>query len=329
MILTNVELLESLSLDNQLMRLTFDDGADHAYIIWNHANLLQYLNDEVIATFRQDMYNGVISKFVNTLAAVSTVQTLSREEGIKLYTDVSDSHCTVRFKDIADGSSVANAIVYCTDIRFDSSARAEWADLTIMDQARKIAQLRIFSPDSNSKDLVGRYIMCNIRRNRYGFSTDSVVTVDSAFPYSPDVEVSERYITNAFADSPDVLRLLADSRFIEFAKQMMDLEPGYILVRLAIELDIASELVNITKDIDVGVLKRCLLVDKFRVFNQASPLKRDIINFVTASKYVFEKKGEVLRTLYSDDESFTKERLMFQKVCDMADTIINIKKGRV
>ena len=68
--LTKIELLESYATEQQLMRLTFDEGKDSAYIIWSHANLVQYLNDEVIATFRQDMYNGSIAKFVNTIAKV-------------------------------------------------------------------------------------------------------------------------------------------------------------------------------------------------------------------------------------------------------------------
>ena len=145
--LTHIELLESLGNEQQLMRLTFDGGKDSAYIIWSHANLMQYLNDEVIATFRQDMYNGAVVKFVNTLASVGVVHTLERSDNVKLYVDVTDNHSNIRFKEIEDGGTAVNAIVYVVDIRFDSSARADWADITVMDQARKLAQLRIFSPD--------------------------------------------------------------------------------------------------------------------------------------------------------------------------------------
>ena len=224
--LTKIELLESYATEQQLMRLTFDEGKDSAYIIWSHANLVQYLNDEVIATFRQDMYNGSIAKFVNTIAKVGVVHTLERSNNVKLYVDVTDNHSNIRFKEIEDGGTAVNAIVYVTDIRFDSSARAEWADLTVMDQARKIAQLRIFSPDSKIQDFKGRYVMCDIRKNRYGLSTDSVVTVDNAFPFSPEVEISERFLMDAFAEDADILTLLAETKFADFAKKVVDLEPG-------------------------------------------------------------------------------------------------------
>ena len=311
------------------MRLTFDEGKDSAYIIWSHANLVQYLNDEVIATFRQDMYNGSIAKFVNTIAKVGVVHTLERSNNVKLYVDVTDNHSNIRFKEIEDGGTAVNAIVYVTDIRFDSSARAEWADLTVMDQARKIAQLRIFSPDSKIQDFKGRYVMCDIRKNRYGLSTDSVVTVDNAFPFSPEVEISERFLMDAFAEDADILTLLAETKFADFAKKVVDLEPGYILVRLAIELDVASELANLVKEVDVDLIKRCLLIEKFNVFQQTSPYRNDIVTFVTASRYKFDHKNEVLLTLYSDEEKFSMERVVLKQVREMADTIINVKKGLI
>ena len=327
--LTKIELLESYATEQQLMRLTFDEGKDSAYIIWSHANLVQYLNDEVIATFRQDMYNGTISKFVNTIAKVGVVHTLERSNNVKLYVDVTDNHSNIRFKEIEDGGTAVNAIVYVTDIRFDSSARAEWADLTVMDQARKIAQLRIFSPDSKIQDFKGRYVRCDIRKNRYGLSTDSVVTVDNAFPFSPEVEISERFLMDAFAEDADILTLLAETKFADFAKKVVDLEPGYILVRLAIELDVASELANLVKEVDVDLIKRCLLIEKFNVFQQTSPYRNDIVTFVTASRYKFDHKNEVLLTLYSDEEKFSMERVVLKQVREMADTIINVKKGLI
>ena len=327
--LTKIELLESYATEQQLMRLTFDEGKDSAYIIWSHANLVQYLNDEVIATFRQDMYNGTIAKFVNTIAKVGVVHTLERSNNVKLYVDVTDNPSNIRFKEIEDGGTAVNAIVYVTDIRFDSSARAEWADLTVMDQARKIAQLRIFSPDSKIQDFRGRYVMCDIRKNRYGLSTDSVVTVDNAFPISPEVEISERFLMDAFAEDADILTLLAETKFADFAKKVVDLEPGYILVRLAIELDVASELANLVKEVDVDLIKRCLLIEKFNVFQQTSPYRNDIVTFVTASRYKFDHKNEVLLTLYSDEEKFSMERVVLKQVREMADTIINVKKGLI
>ena len=169
--------------------------------------------------------------------------------------------------------------------------------------------------------------MCDIHRNKYGLSTETLVTVDSAFPYSPEVEISEKFLMSAFADAPDILTLLADSKFIEFAKNVVDLEPGYILVRLAIELDISSEMANLMREVDTDLIKRCLLIEKFSVFQQNSPYQKEIVTFVTASKYKFEKKSEVLLTLYSNDSRFDVDRAILHKVKDLADAVVRLKKG--
>ena len=123
--------------------------------------------------------------------------------------------------------------------------------------------------------------------------------------------------------------MLSDTRFVDFAKKVVDLEPGYILVRLAVELDIASEMANLVKEVDTNLLKRCLLIEKFNVFQQASPYKNDIVTFVTASKYRFERKNDVLLTLYSEDERYSMERVLLSQVKEMANTVVKIKKGLI
>ena len=109
----------------------------------------------------------------------------------------------------------------------------------------------------------------------------------------------------------------------------MDLEPGYILVRLALELDIASELSNLVKEVDTNLIMRCLLLEKFGLFQQTSPYRAEIVTFITASKYRFNRKNEVLLTLYSEDERFSMERIILRQVREMADTIIKVKKGLI
>ena len=327
MILTRIELLDSYSEEQQLMHLTFDEGKDTAYIIWSHANLIQYLNDEVVATFRTDMYNGRAEKFVNTLARVGVIHTLEKENNVKLYVDVTDNHSNVRFKEIEDGGTAVDAVVYVVDMRFDSSARAEWVDLTVMDQARKLAQLRIFSPDNKTAALKGRYVMGTIRRTKYGLSAESVITVDSAFPYSPEVEISERFILDAFAEDSEMLNLLSATNFVTFAKKHVDLEPGYVLVRLALELDIASELNNLMREVDTALIKRALLLEKFFVFQEESPFTSEIINFVKISQQNFRGKNDVLLLLFGTGTEYAEEKLMLHTIKDTVNTVIKVKKG--
>lgn len=329
MILTKVDKIEELSGGLDLCFLEFDGGKDSAYIIWNYTNMLQYLEGEVIATFRQDMYKGVIQKFVNTLARVGVVHTLERDDNIKLYVDKPDNQCSISFKDIPEGNTMVCCTVYVIAVENDSSARATWVDFTIQDRDRKLAKLRMFNPSTNMEEFVGRYIMCDIRHNKYGFSTESVVTVDATFPYSPEVAIAEDFILKTFADDKEVLGILDNSGFLKFGKRNVTEEPGYILVRLAMELDYANELANLTKEVDIKMVRRALLFNKFSILNEQSPYHSDIVKYAMASRFKFDGSREVLMIEFSDAPEYAKERVMFNSIREFIDNVIKIKKGLV
>lgn len=327
--LTKVDLVEHFQQEIDMCRIEIDNGSDSAYIIWNYTNLLTYLGEEIICTFRQDIYRGTPAKFVNTLAKVGVVHTLEREDNIKLYVDKLDNHCTISFRDIAEGHTVERVTVYVVDVTMDSSARATWWDLTVQDRDRKIATLRLFNPEGSDSDYKGRYILCDIRRNKYGFSTDAIVTVDSSFSYSPEVLVAESFITKTFADDSQALNAMQSVNFIETAKRYVAEEPGYLLVRLAMELDIANEMANLTRDVPVSLLRHALLLDKFWVLNNQSPYHQEIVGFASASRARLDDVKQVLQVLYSDSEEFASARLMVSSIKHLADNLVTVKKRGV
>lgn len=327
--ITKVSLLQKFDTELDLCELEFDNGADRAYIIWNYTNLMTYNGEEAIVTFRMDMYKGSAARFVNTLAKVGVVHTLEREDNIKLYVDKLDNHCTICFRDIAEGHTVQRVTVYVVNVDMDSSARATWWDLTIQDRDRKLARLRLFNPEGSDSDYKGRYILCDISRNKYGFSTNAIVTVDSQFPYSPEVAVAETFITKTFAEDTGALQAMQSTSFIEIAKRYVSEEPGYVLVRLAMELDIANELVNLTGDVDVALIKQCLLLDKFWVLNSASPYHQEIVAYASASRAKFPTAKTCLRVLYSDDKELAPTRAVVEACKHMADSLVQVKKGLV
>lgn len=325
--LTKVENLENISDQFQLMRCYFDDGQSSAYILWSYADLMQYVGQEVLCTFRKDMYNGKVEDFVNTLARVGVVHTLERSSGVKLYVDVTDNHSNIRLRDIPEGETTMGAILYVHDFTYGSSSRANWVDLRVQDQMRKLGTIRIFNPSELSEDIRGRYIQCDLKHTQYGFSTDNVVTVDSSFPYSPEVEIAIKFIQDTFAGDPGALKLLADTRYFEYAKKCTWMEPGYILVRLALELDLAAEMTNLLKEADLELVMRALLLDTFEVFQPSSPYHREITVYVTAVQYDFQFKKDVLRCLFSNDPCYNNERALIKQIQSMVSEMIRIKKG--
>lgn len=327
MTITDVKLIEHLQDELDLCELVFDGGADSAYIIWNFTNLMEYNGGEAVVTFRQDIYKGAVHKFVNTLARVGVIKTLEKEDNIKLYTSTVDNHSNVSFKDVAEGATVQKAVLYVTDTRVDSSARAIWCDFKCLDRERRTATVRLFNPSSSDESYKGRYIMCDLRRSAYGFSTDAVTTIDTAFEHSPEVSVAEKFIVDTFSDDQETLAVLQQSAFIQFCKRNVAEEPGYELVRLAIELDLCNETANLVQATDFKLIKKALLYSHFTVLNSESVFDPTIVGYASISKFRFDSKRAVLELLYSDTTSYAKERAMYTAIKDAADAAVKVKKG--
>ena len=63
---TSVVKLENISEDIDMMLVTIDSDTK-AYMIGNYADTLQFIGDEVIVSYRKDIYQGKIETFINTL----------------------------------------------------------------------------------------------------------------------------------------------------------------------------------------------------------------------------------------------------------------------
>lgn len=327
--LTKVTLEKKLEGGLDVCLLEFDGGKDTAYIIYEYNNMLQYLEGNVIATFRNDLYEGRVAKFVNTIARVGVIETLAREDNFKLCIDRVDNHSNIAFVDIRDGSTIRDAVVYVVDVRFDSSARATWCDLTVQDRERRIATVRVFNPSITDDSLKNRYVRCDLRRNKYGLSTESLTTVDATFTHSPEVTVAAKFVEQTFADDEEMLHVLEEANFIQVARHHVAEEPGYLLVRLAMELDLCNESANLTNDANIDIVRKALVLSKFYVLNTTSVLDHDIISYAMASRYKYSGYKEVLVLLFSGDESMSKERALYKAITAAADALVRIKKGVV
>lgn len=125
---TSVVKLENISEDIDMMLVTIDSDTK-AYMIGNYADTLQFIGDEVIVSYRKDIYQGKIETFINTLTIPVKVNVLDRDTNFKLYSDVSDNNSTVCFADIQEGSIVYSAVVYCVDSMYESSPNSVWDDI--------------------------------------------------------------------------------------------------------------------------------------------------------------------------------------------------------
>lgn len=324
---TSVVKLENISEDIDMMLVTIDSDTK-AYMIGNYADTLQFIGDEVIVSYRKDIYQGKIETFINTLTIPVKVNVLDRDTNFKLYSDVSDNNSTVCFADIQEGSIVYSAVVYCVDSMYESSPNSVWMTLKIRDKAGRIAKVRLFDYDTRDVSYRGMYVKMTLRRTMYGFVTQEIIPVPSDYPLNPEIDICRTYVENYFAGDSYMAELFSKTKLLDFMFGSIAEEQGYNMVRAAVELDILNSLKNDLKEIDFKAVSYALIMKYGYLTKSEKSEYSDTLKmwtFIFASRLPAELSKKVLLVLDKDAE-ITPERLIFNQVVALADSVIKIKK---
>lgn len=325
-ICTNIELLETVNVDTQILRVTLD-GSTSALMVYDLAEAMKYLNKDVEVTYRKDIWNGNICDFINTLTEHAVVNTFERDANVKLFTKTKDNHSNVCFADIEQGTTAVNSVVFCTDISFNSSARATWADLKILDSTRRVSSVRLFDPDTKAPSFKNTYIRCDLRRNEYGFSTDAIYPAGSDFAINPEVNIAERYIIETFKDNAPMVDFIRAIRLFDHMRAYAEYEPGFITVRTAIELDIAHNLKNVMWEANIDAVMQAIVLSKCFTTEPSSVFSPEMRNFIVASRAKLPHMQETRLLLDETNTDNSPERKLYKQVKKLADEIVKVRKG--
>lgn len=320
---TSVTLLERLNQTDDLMEVIIDDTVK-SYMIGSYGDTLKFIGEDVIVTYRRDIYKGNIEQFIDTFTIPTRVNVLTRDDNIKLYVDQEDNFSNVCFIDVREGEVKMNAEVYCVSHDYESSPNATWAVLVIRDKLMRLAKLRLFDYEYNTHDFSGRYVRTDLRRTKYGFVTQVVTPLERSVTLNPEVTVAQSFITKAFNDDADMLNIISKYNMLERMKDYVDKEAGYVLVRIAIELSIADEMSNITNVVDTKVLKEAVLLSYFFTISTDSDYSDTFRNMALTSQELFPNKKIVMRILDGKD---IPETALLKSIKSMVDTILFLKKG--
>lgn len=327
---TSIVRMKEVSEDTDILRVEIDNDVK-AYMIFNYAESLVFLNKEVIVSYRKDIYEGKIELFINTLTIPVKVTTLDREAGIKLFTDQSDNNSNVSFMDLAPGSTMLGAVMYCISSSYESSDRAVWMELKVRDRAGRVAKLRLFDPESGVAKFDGMYIKANIKRNDYGLNTKEISLMDLEFPPNPEIQIARTYIENYFIGDADMLAVLQRTKLLDFMQDYVELELGYALLRAAIQLDILSELRNVFNEVNFKAISYAIMmqygyITKASLAQYSASLRA--ITFTLQQNLPSDVAALVLMILDEGepDGKPVPEKAIFNRVLSLANEIIKVKK---
>ena len=304
------------------------DNDKHAYWFYKYADALQYIGQEVIVSYRKDIFEGEMHDFINTFTIPTKVAVLDREDNPKLFCDIEDNASNISFNGIADGEHVPGCIFYCINQQYKSSPKADWLEITVRDKLMHIATLRIFSTENRDVDFTGYYAMAELYRNSYGLSSEFISRLDNnGVAANPEIALAEKYIINYCAKDEVLNNYVQKTDLIRHIKEHMDFEPGYSLVRMAMELDMCSAMNNITKDIDLTTLGRVIVLSYGHLTKNNKYLSDSFLNTATALNFPFEDKKTILECLDEALEVRPPEAQVYMNIKNTVNTLLNIRKG--
>lgn len=323
---TGITLLETITAGD-VLNVTIDDTTE-ALWIYNYAEAMKYVGQEVIVDYRRDIYKGVERQFIATIVIPTVVQTLDKKDNIKLYCDQTDNFSNVSFSEIGNLETKPGCIVYCVKSEFKTSNKAIWQELLIRDRSMHTATLRVFDWENAKVDFSGCYVMTSLTRSQYGFQSDFVTKANGTVPPNPEIEIARNFIMNYFLDDAEAQAYLSKYNLLSFMEEAIDYEKGYGLMRLAMELSIVDNMSNMSKDVDNRAIGEALLAKRGWMARN-SILSHTVNNVSLASSINWKNKELVLRLLDIESEDSPSEYAVMKNVENTVDSLLQIRKGTV
>lgn len=275
------------------------------------AEARNFLNKNVLVSFREELLFGDIVQYIDNLTNIQTVITTDRDDSVKLFADMSDDlNSNVYFKDIPVGDGFDGAQVYCTNVDYIMGNRGKFASLTIQDKERRSAKLHIYNVENTLSDLSGKYIVTNLRRKDYAFVAQEARSLNSEpRANGSDVELCAKYLLNAISEDDELKDFVNATNFIDKAKHFNIKEPidvGFEVVRLARTVDYIMETANVMKGVDTKTLIRGAFARKAYILTDRKDhtLSRGLQAIIAAAPYKFAQHPDMVVLL--DPEPQTK-----------------------
>lgn len=306
--LISVEKIEEIDDVISMLRLNFKSNAS-CYYIGNFLETLEYQNQIVQYVETEGMFKKERERFATDVQDVHKVNVIQAEGILKLYpSEMPKNNCSVAFTDIEAGDPRRVEVLYCSSVSYESSEKADWRELTLMDSQWRIAKCKQFSPEDKSKEMVGKYLRVPIWRTRFGFNVDEF---EEASEYenleNPKVLLACRYIEQVLAEDFDLKTVAANTGLIDCIKRFQlneEYEVGYECVRLAEQLYFTDAMINATNIYDLKLLKRYFVLSRLYMtkMKETSALSEVALNVLLIARTKFSSDGKLLALI--DDRSY-------------------------
>lgn len=318
-----------------ILEIEFTDGKK-AFMVAEKTSTMRFLNQKVLVTFKQDVMKGKLVDFIHGLTIPQTIVTLEKKENIKLFIeDIPDTAANVMFKDLVDGDLKLNQIVYCDRVEEGASPKATWVEFRILDKKRNIAKLKVFNPERQDySKFIGKYLVCDLRKTKFGFNTQEVhVKENLTISANPEIELAKRYILNTIAEDEALAAAVEKINLLHFMSvynEEGDLETGYLIVKTAMEVSLASEFRNLSQHIDFNLMRRAFILNKLFVLtdNEEETRSKELQCILKVGATGIPLTKKLLSLIESNSKKVLLEREMMNNISSMVKKLLENTKAQ-
>lgn len=345
-----VGLVESLTLIKHIKEgLDFCDivisGVPYK-IFGSYNENMQFLTKRVLYETRPDIYEGKMIEVVANVVEKSVIQTVAEETGTKLIPSESQLRpvCNHALDSIQPGDRLRDVIVYLSNVTVDSSPRAKWYDLSVVDAKSKVYSVRYFSrkqaPGVNEEQTlqvwVGGYIVLNmLALTKYGLQVDGsddlpairTYHVDVLLP--PEVEVAISIIRGTVKDDTQLLSYMEKYSYIDKLKTVIETEPGFHLVRVATELMIIKMLTNVTNIYPEQTLIRAAICARGYLIDRKNDYSKVVLNVNRIARTDLISDGALIDCIDVMSEHTSPVKRIYIEIAKFANFIVDERRGLI
>lgn len=324
----------------------YEDGLDYCEMvidfdevkIFGDANeLIQFIGKDVMYTRRPDVIRGKVEMVVYDLVIISTIQTVSSSENIKLVPEGNRrTICNIESKNIRFGEFYPNSVALMSGVQLGSSPKSKWFDCTMIDAVSKEFQVRLFASNVDTNQMsdlltsfIGSYVTFDLESTKYGYQTKEIVQLPNEVEESPEVIVAKEILDKLIKSDEALMDYEKKYNFLQYISTVIDGEPGYNLVRMASELYMINAIDNISTDLDIRAMRRAVICSRGYLLPKKTAWSRPMLNtnkIMMVPGLKADKELLLMMDTLSEEEA-SSTKLTYIKIRGLVNDIINIRRG--
>lgn len=331
----HVALVEHKSSKLDLCKITID--FDEIYIWGDYNELIDFIGKPVEYSVRQDVVDGKIVTVIANIANQYTVQTLSRQESIKLIpaSGLGRAECTFDVSTLKYGDTAYGQVMLLAGYTVGKSDKTQWIDCSVIDKYSKLVTLRVFTKsvegDIDAEEViasfVGYYVRADITLTKYGYQTRGIELVNVPVIKAPEIDIASNVLIQEISKDDGLQKYCNLYDFMHVLSTVVNVEPGYELVYMAVEIALINELENITSDYDFRAMRRAVFAIRGYLLPSTTRFSKAVLNVTKLSRTELKTDKELLLLVDPlSDEEPTKTKVIFYKITELAKFIVEDRR---